>query len=417
MPPRADRVESPTVASAPTVSQDTTETKAESVPRWRYITAKVLVVLFALLSVVSVLAGYVRYQALDNSTVKSTAGRLIADEAIRTQVSGSLTDALYNNVDVAAELQKRLPAQTQGLAAPIAGALRQLTNSAAVALLERPRGQAAFVAAVGTAQEQLVRLLNDRGTALRTTNGNVVLNLRPLVIQLGNRVAILGRLTDRLPENGGTQITLMKSGDLRTAQTATHALDITGRFLWIITLLLGAVAVWLAKGRRRKTLRSLALGFIVAGLIVLLVRRVAGHYVVDSLVSAGPTRESVDHAWTILTSLLVDGGRTLVLVGLIALVGLWYAGETRSAVATRRALAPLFARWEIAYGAAVAFILVMLWWGPTVQFRRPQYILVFVILVLLGTWALRRLTTTEHPDAGEIPASRPFSDAWSAIRR
>jgi hypothetical protein len=417
MPLRAGGVESQTVASAPTVGQEATETKEESVPRWRYITAKVLVVLFALLSVVSVLAGYVRYQALDNSTVKDTAGRLISDPAIRTQVSESLTDALYNNVDVAATLQQRLPAQTRGLAAPIAAALRQLTNSAAVTLLERPRGQAAFVASVGTAQEQLVRLLDDRGTALRTTNGNVVLNLRPLVIQLGNRVAILGRITDRLPENGGTQITLMKSSDLRTAQTATHALDITGRFLWIFTLLLGAVAVWLAKGRRRTTLRSLAIGFIVAGLLVLVVRRVAGHYVVDSLTAAGPTRESIDHAWTILTSLLVDGGRTLVIVGLIALIGLWYAGETRSAVATRRELAPLFARWEIAYGAAVAFILLMVWWGPTVQFRRPAQVLIFAVLVLVGTWALRRLTTTEHPDAGEVPAGQPFSDAWAAIRR
>src|SRR5262249_12638950 len=156
------------------------------------------------------------------------------------------------------------------------------------------------------------------------------------------------------PENGGTQITLMKSSDLRTAQTATHALDITGRFLWIFTLLLGAVAVWLAKGRRRTTLRSLAIGFIVAGVLVLIIRRMAGHYVVDSLAAAGPTRESVDHAWTILTSLLVDGGRTLVIVGVLALIGLWYAGETRSAVASRRALAPLFARWEIAYGGALA---------------------------------------------------------------
>jgi hypothetical protein len=409
-------MESQPVASAPTVS-DATEAKPASVPRWRYITAKVLVVLFALLSVVSVLASYVRYQALDNSTVKSTAGRLIQDDAIRTQVSLSLTDALYNNVDVAATLQQRLPTQFQGIAAPVAAGLRQLTNSAAVALLERPRGQAAFVAAVGTAQEQLVRLLNDRGTALRTTNGNVVLNLRPLVIQLGNRVAILGRITDRLPENGGTQITLMKSSDLRTAQTATHALDITGRFLWIITLLLGAVAVWLAKGRRRTTLRSLAIGFIIAGLLVLALRRIAGHYVVNSLTAAGPTRESVDHAWTILTSLLVDGGRTLVIVGLLALIGLWYAGETRSAVASRRALAPLFARWEIAYGGAVAFIVLMLWWGPTAQFRRPAQVLIFAVLVLFGTWALRRLTITEHPDAHEIPAGQPFSDAWAAIRR
>jgi hypothetical protein len=404
------------VASAPTVSQDATAAPANSTARWRYITAKILVVLFGLLAVVSLLAGYVRYQALDTNTVEDTAGTLIANSAIRTQISDALTDQLYANVDVAAALQQRLPPQTQALAAPIAGALRQLTNNAAATLLERPRAETAWVASVGQAHRQLVKLLDDRGEALQTTNGNVVLDLRPLVIQLGDRVAIVGKLADRLPPDS-TKIVLLKSDKLRSAQRATHALDIAGRFLWILTLALGAVAVWLAKGRRRTTLRSLAIAFIAAGLLVLVVRRVAGHYVVDSLVPAGPTREAVSEAWTILTTLLVDGGRTVIIVGLIALVGLWYAGETRSAVGTRRELAPLFARWEIAYGAAVGLVLLMVWWAPTVQFRRPQYVLVFAVLVLLGVWALRRLTIAEHPEASEVPAGTPFTHAWSAIRR
>jgi hypothetical protein len=404
------------VTSAPTVSQEAAAAQAETLPRWRYITAQVLVVLFSLFALLSVLAGYVRYQALDNSTVKTTAGELISDDAIRNEIAAALTDQLYENVDVAAVLQQRLPPQQQGLAAPIAGALRELTNGAALGLLERPRAEVLWINAIGAAHTQLLNLLNDRGTAVRTTNGNVVLDLRPLVIQLGDRVAIVGKLAERIPP-GKTQIVLMKSNQLRTAQRATHGLEIAGRFLWILTLALGVVAVWLARGRRRKTLRSLAIGLIVAGLLVLVVRRIAGHYVVGSLVPPGPTREAVSDTWTILTTLLVDGGRTLVILGILALLGLWYAGETRSAGGARRELAPLFARWQIAYGAAVGFVLLMVWWGPTVQFRRPQYVLVFAILVLLGVWALRRLTVAEHPDAGQKPASQPFTDAWAAIRR
>ena len=409
-------MDSQIVATVPTISQDATAAQAEAVPRWRYVLAKVLVVLVSILAALSVLAGYIRYQALDNSTVENTAGELIANEAIRTEIAESLTDQLYRNVDVAASLQQRLPPQQQALAAPIAGALRELTERAALTLLDRPRAQALWIASVGTAHQQLVKLLNDRGTAVRTTNGNVVLNLRPLVIQLGDRVAIVGKLADRLPPSS-TQIVLMKSDQLRTAQRATHALEITGRFLWLLTLALAAVAVWLARGRRRKTLRSLAIGVIVAGLLVLVARRLAGHYVVDSLVPSGSTREVVGDTWTILTTLLVDGGRTLVILGLLALLGIWYAGETRSAGGARRELAPLFARWEIAYGASVAFVLLMVWWGPTVQFRRPLYVLVFTVLVLLGVWALRRLTLAEHPEAGDEPASQPFTHAWSAIRR
>src|SRR5262249_18464267 len=151
--------------------------------------AKVLVVLFGFLALLSVLAGYIRYQALDNSTVKTTAGELIADQAIRTEIAAALTEQLYANVDVTAALRQRLPTQQKGLAAPIAGALRELTNGAALGLLERPRTQELWINAIGRTHQQLLRLLNDRGTAVRTTNGNVVLDLRPLVLQLGNRVA------------------------------------------------------------------------------------------------------------------------------------------------------------------------------------------------------------------------------------
>jgi hypothetical protein len=403
------------VTSAGTVSSGAAAAKAGTVPRWRFVTAKALVVVASLLALVSVVAGYVRYQALDTGTVKNAAGELIADDAVRTQLAASLVDGLYTNVDVTAALQQGLPRRQKALAAPIAGALRELTGRTAVGLLERPRIQAVWMKSVADAHAELVRLLNDRGTALRTKNGDVVLDLRPLVVQLGNRVAFVGKLAGRLPP-GSSQIEIMKSGDLRTAQRATHALDVLGRFLWIVTLGIAAIAVGLARGRRRTTLRSLAVGVVVAGLVVLVIRRVAGNYVVDSLVPSGTTRSSVADAWNILTALLADGGRTLVGVGLIALVGLWFAGETHSARASRRELAPLFARSEIAYGAAATFLLLLVWWGPTVQLRRPQLVVTFAILLALGVWALRRQTLTEHPEATSEPAGMPFAHAWSAVR-
>jgi hypothetical protein len=49
--------------------------------------------------------------------------------------------------------------------------------------------------------------------------------------------------------------------------------------------------------------------------------------------------------------------------------------------------------------------------------RRPQFVLVFSILLAVGTWALRALTMREHPEAAEEPASTPFTHAWRALRR
>src|SRR5512133_4310686 len=105
----------------------------------RMLLARVLVVIGALLAVVSLLAAYVGYQALDTSTVENTAGELIADDAIRDQVAASLVDGLFNNVDVEAALNQRLPEQQKGLAGPIAGAVRMGAEPVADRLLERPR--------------------------------------------------------------------------------------------------------------------------------------------------------------------------------------------------------------------------------------------------------------------------------------
>jgi hypothetical protein len=402
------------VSTAGTVSSEAAADRADA-HGWRLVTAKVLVVVVSVLAVLSVVAGYVRYQALDTPTVRSAAGELIADPAVRTELAATLVDQLYANVDVAGALQQRLPPDQQALAAPIAGALRELANRAAVTLLERPRIQALWVNSVAVSHQELLKLLNDRGTALRTANGNVVLNLRPLVIQLGDRVAIVGRLADRLPPNAA-QITIVKSDNLRMAQRATHALEVAGRFLWILTLALAAVAVWLARGRRRSILKALAIGVIVAGFAVLMIRRVAGNYVVDSLVPTGTTREAVQQSWTILTALLRDGGWTLTMLGALTLIGIWFTGEGRSSTASRRELAPLFARNEIVYGAAATFVLLLVWWGPTVQFHRVQFVVAFAILLGLGMWALRRIVVAEHPEAGNEPAGLPFTHAWSALR-
>src|SRR5687768_7319971 len=89
------------------------ERGALTASRGRMALAWVLVVLGILLAVVSVVAGYVRYQALDTPTVRDTASDLIADDEIRDQVATRLVEELYGNIDVEAELEQRLPPEQQ----------------------------------------------------------------------------------------------------------------------------------------------------------------------------------------------------------------------------------------------------------------------------------------------------------------
>ena len=80
------------------------------------IAARTLVILGGLFVVLSLIAGYIRFQALDNGSVRTTADQLIADDEVRNQIALTLVDQLYANVDVAAALEKQLPPDQQRLA-------------------------------------------------------------------------------------------------------------------------------------------------------------------------------------------------------------------------------------------------------------------------------------------------------------
>ena len=365
-----------------------------SAGRGRMITAHVLAVLAAICAVIGLLAGYIRYQAFDDSTFNKTAAQLIADPAIRQQVSATLVDQLYANVDVQAQLKKQLPAAQKGLAGPIAAAFRQLAYRGADELLSRPRVQGIWVAAASTAHDNLLKLLDDRGTYVRTSNGAVVLNLQPLVVKLGDQIAIVGKLGQQLPPNSA-QVTILKSDQLRSAQTITHVLKTVGSFMWLVALLLAVGAVWLATGRRRRMVREVAAGFAIASLLVLMLRRLGGHYITNHLVTTESVRPAAAHAWSILTSLLADGAWTLFFASLLALAWAWLAGEHRSAVSSRRWLAKWLARPEYAFGAVAVFVLVIVWWGPTPQTRRWYLVIAVTAILALGVEALRRQTARE----------------------
>ena len=175
--------------------------------RTRIIAARILVVLGVVLVFVSLLANFVKREALDEETFRGTSQELIANEDIRDQVAATMVDQLYANVDVAARLQERLPDNLQPLAAPLAGLSREAIDRAARELLARPRVQNLFVNASSLAQAQVVKVLEGE-TRLETTGGNVVLDLHPLVVQLGDRFGFLGDVSELPPDAG--RITILR---------------------------------------------------------------------------------------------------------------------------------------------------------------------------------------------------------------
>ncbi len=364
--------------------------------RSHLIAARILAVVAVLLTVVSVYANFAKREALDPSHFRETSRKLIADATVRDRLAARLVDDLYANVDVPGALRGRLPANLRPLAGPIAGSVRDAAEQAARRLLEEPRVQDAFVAASMAAHRQFIALLNDDFTLLRTSGGKVVLDVRPLDVGLGNRFSLVPDLDARIPP-GATQITILESSRLETAQTITRVLRFVADWIWIFALAAAVAAVWLARGQRRIEVRALGVGLVIAGFLILIVRTISGRYFVDKLASSPAARPATATVYSILTTALSGSAWTAILTGVVALAGIWLAGPGPRAVSARRALAPYMRRPELTYGTFALLYLLLIWWEPTPQFGAARTAILWFVLAIAGVEVLRRQMVREFP--------------------
>ena len=177
-------------------------------------------------------------------------------------------------------------------------------------------------------------LEGNEGGRVTTANGEVVLDLSPLVMRLEDQ---LGVQTNLSPDAG--KITIMTSKQLGAAQDAVQTIKVLSPILAIVVLVLLVLGVYLAQGFRREAVRAAAVGILVVGLVLLIVRRLAGNAVVDALTSPS-TKSAGTQVWLISTSLLGDLALGLVAIAIVGLVWAWLSGSTRPAVWLRQRLAP-----------------------------------------------------------------------------
>jgi hypothetical protein len=238
-----------------------------------------------------------------------------------------------------------------------------------------------------------VRLLDDDTTFIQTEGGAVVLDLRPIVIQLGDQVAVIGKVAERLPESAG-RIAIIEESQLETAQTITRILRSVADWMWLVALGVATLAIWLARGRRRLELRAIAIGLVVVGLLLLAVRRYAGDYLVDQLAKDDAVKPAAHDAWSILTQVLADRAWVWIILGLITLAGVWFVGDTRLAAQARRGAGPVLQSRVTTYAIAAAALLVISLVVPTVA-TSWLMALILVGLIVVGIEIVRGIVRRE----------------------
>ena len=251
---------------------------------------------------------------------------------------------------------------------------------------------AAWVEVATRTHEQLLALLEDEGRFVRTGDGKVYLDLRPIIVTLGEQIAPIGDLEEQLPPAAG-RIELIDANQLETVQTAVRVLRALAAWLWVPALLVAALAIWLARGRRRLEIRALGIGLLVVGVLLLFTRQTVGNYLVNELTSDA-TQPAGSNAWNILTQALADRAWVWIALGVLVLVGTWLVGPARLAARARVALRPVATSLVWTYGLVVGLMVVLATFLPAFQ-RSFLVGLVFLAPLVAGVEVVRRFVLSD----------------------
>jgi hypothetical protein len=366
----------------------------------------VLLTVTTVLLVVAIVSIWANRQLLNADNWASTSTSLLQNTAIRSATANYLVDQLYANVDVAAKLDDALPPRLAPLAAPLAGALRNAAVQGTELALSRPVVQNAWRTVNRAAALQLIAIVNGGNRQVSVNNGEVSLNLSTILNDVASRLGISADLGSKLPPSAASLV-ILQSGQIKLVQDIGQGLSGLAIALYILVPLLFVVTLLVAPaGRRRRTLMSVGISGVVAGLVVILFRSLIVTNVPNSLVKDASVKPAANAVVSIATTMLTQIAGAVILIGVVVVVCAWFAGPSRFAVPARRWLAPHVRAHPVAtYGVVAVVLLLIFIWQPIPATGKPVGMLVFVVLAAAGTEILRRQMDREFPDPGAAAVS------------
>lgn len=366
----------------------------------------ILLVVASVLALVGAFATWVDRQVLDTDNWVATADELLADDRIQEALAAFIVNELYTSVDVQQAVEQVLPDDLQGLSGPLAAGLREPATRTVDGLLGTGPVEELWGAANRGAHEALVAILEDDAEAVSASGGVVSLQLGELVRQLGEALGLPAGVLDRIPADAGT-IEIVRSDELATAQRIVQVVRVLSVWSIILAVVLYALAVYLAEGRRRLALRNVGWSLVAVGIVLLAGRRIGLRWVL-SMVENAANEDAAREAVLIGSRLLAQIGWAAVAYGVVLLLGAVYAGPSRWAVRLRKTVAPFVnaEAWMVWAVAGVVF-LVLVVWSPTPAFDAWWSALLLLVLFVAGVHALRQQSVREFPSAGAGPSPAP----------
>jgi hypothetical protein len=295
--------------------------------RIRSIASWVLLVLACLLAVVSVLVVFARNEVLNTDTYVNTVAPLASNPAIQTAVAKRVSEKLIEEADLQQRVKNALPQRAGFLAPPITSGVETLTNQIALRFVQSSAFQKFWVEANRRSHRQMVALLTgSKEGAFQADNGEVTVDLTQVEAQVKKQLDARGITAfDRVPTINGPNLVLLRSTQLVKVQRLTRALDKLSILLPIVTLLLFAAAIALARNRRRGLVRAAA-GLALSMALILVVAGVGRDQYLSSLLQS-QSKPAAAAVFDTIAALLLDSVRTIMFVAVAVALVAFFVGN------------------------------------------------------------------------------------------
>jgi hypothetical protein len=308
---------------------------------------------------------WTHYVVLTNRGFEKTVVPIGTDPAVTSAIAATLTNQIFTSLNAQQTVENALPPKADFLAGPITDGAKGYVQDAVNKALQSSQFQTLWKQAVDFAHAQLLSILKGNSSAVTTTNGQVVLNVVPILnAALQNMEGFISGVTGRtvnlpsitsneipasacdqigaalnrpVPSTCG-QIPLFPADKLTQARHLVRVFNGVLVLLFVLTAGVAALALWLSR-RRRRTLLQLS----VAGLLGLVVIRRVVDWVTNSLVDTGvPANKSARQA--ILSHLFhqyFSISRWLIVGLIVVFVAALVTGPYGWAVSLRRVVSNL----------------------------------------------------------------------------
>jgi hypothetical protein len=314
--------------------------------RWRAPVAALLITLGCILAPVAVLGIWAGNQVSNTDRYVANMAPLISEPSIQQALSDKITARITTQIDAkalttqaAAELQSahlpRLSALVNNFSDPIANGVNGFIATTVSRVVASPAMATVWVQANRAAHASVVKVLSGEGNgAVAEQNGQVVLQLGPLIAQVKQRLIARGlTVAEKIPTVNAT-FPLFEAPNLAKAQQGYRLINTLKWVLPFLALALMAAGIFVSRGRRRGLLGA-ALGLSASMLVLAIALAIARTIYLRSVPTSTLPPDAAAALYDTLVRFIKDGLRVLLLVGLVVAVGAFLTGPAAAAVWVR----------------------------------------------------------------------------------